>query len=98
MKILLIILFMAVVVSLAQVPTFDSSFFVKSDGKKIDAGYYGSPCMADWNGDGKKDMLLGIFSGGNIRFYENTGSNVSPSFSGFSTLRAGGKVLALPYG
>jgi len=45
----------------------------------IDAGSYSAPAVVDWNGDGKKDLVLGNFDG-EILVYINRGADESPSF------------------
>jgi hypothetical protein len=56
----------------------------------LDVGTYAIPCVADWNGDGKKDLLVGYQPSGMIRLYTNSGTDASPVFSSYSTLQAGG--------
>jgi hypothetical protein len=56
------------------------------------------PCVADWNADGKKDLLVGEFDGGRVRLYLNEGSDAAPSFGKFEYLKAGGKTLSVPCG
>ncbi len=56
------------------------------------------PCVTDWNGDGKKDLLVGQFSGGKIRVYLNSGTDVDPTFGEFSYLEAGAKPISLAAG
>lgn len=46
----------------------------------------------DWNSDGKKDIITGERNG-YIRIYLNTGSDASPSFTGFSYLQVGGSTF-----
>lgn len=82
----------------ADSPAYEPFLYMYSAGSPIDVGYYGAPCIADWNGDGNKDMILGIFSNGNIRFYANENTNDSPVFNSYSDLQAGGVVITLPYG
>jgi hypothetical protein len=72
--------------------------YVQCNGSNIDVGYYGAPAIADWDGDGVKDMILGQFSYGNIRFYKNVGTNASPLFTSYSMLQADGSNITLPYG
>ena len=45
----------------------------------ITVGNSAAPCIADIDGDGTTDILIGN-SGGTIHFYENTGTNASPSY------------------
>lgn len=61
----------------------------------VDVGDYSTPVVYDWNGDGKKDLIIGSRTGtsstglhGYVNFYENTGSDSSPSFSGSSQIQS----------
>jgi len=56
------------------------------------------PCVCDWNGDGKKDLLVGQFTSGAIRLYLNQGTDTEPVFGEFSFLQAGGKQIRLDAG
>ena len=56
------------------------------------------PCAADWNGDGKKDLIVGQFSGGKISVYINEGTDAAPVLSKARLLEAGGKEISLPAG
>jgi hypothetical protein len=56
------------------------------------------PCVCDWNGDGKKDLLVGQFKTGAIRLYLNQGTDTEPVFGDFSFLQAGGKQIRLDAG
>ncbi len=82
----------------SQAPGYGSFMYVYDGGSPIDVGYYGAPCVADWNGDGAKDLVLGIFTSGNIRFYANENTNDSPVLSGYSNLQADGTTITLPSG
>ena len=72
---------------------------LEADGKVIDVrvGHL-VPCVMDWNADGKKDLIVGQFSGGKIRLYLNQGSDSAPAFKDFSYLHAGTKEIHLPAG
>ncbi len=53
---------------------------------------YSTPCVADWNGDGRKDLLVGYqatTAGGKIALYLNQGNDEAPVFAGFSRLKTG---------
>jgi len=72
---------------------------LEADGKAIDVpiGHL-VPCALDWNADGKKDLIVGVFQGGKIRLYLNQGTDAAPAFKNFSTLQAGGAEISLPSG
>ena len=63
----------------------------------VDIGH-AVPVALDWNSDGKKDLLVGQFSGGKIRLYLNHGIDSAPQFKDFTYLRAGGQEISLPAG
>ena len=56
------------------------------------------PFVVDWNGDGKRDLLVGQFEGGKLRAYLNKGANAAPKFKGFAYVKAGKSEAAVPYG
>ena len=84
--------------SLAWTPNWLPSYELTCAGTIIDVGYYAAPCVVDWDGDGLKDLVLGQFSSGNIRFYKNEGTNASPVFNSYSMIQADGSPITLPYG
>ncbi len=56
-----------------------------------------APAVADMNGDGLPDLLVGELSN-RIRYYENRGAAGAPEFSGHSVVRAnGGKIDFFSY-
>lgn len=56
------------------------------------------PNAVDWNGDGKRDLIIGQFQNGAIRLYLNQGTNAAPVFSDFTFLGVGGKPIKLDAG
>ena len=72
---------------------------ISANGKPIEikAGHL-VPSVADWNGDARKDLILGQFTKGRIRLYPNRGTDKNPVFKDFEFLRASGKVISLPVG
>jgi hypothetical protein len=61
----------------------------------VDVGDYSTPVVYDWNNDGRKDLIIGSRTGaastgfhGYVNFYENTGSDSSPSFSSSSQIQS----------
>jgi hypothetical protein len=85
---------------------YDANVVNLSNGQKLEAGGkvidievgHLVPCVVDWNNDGKKDLLVGQFSGGKIRLYLNGGTDDAPRFNAYSFLEAGGKEISLPAG
>lgn len=64
----------------------------------LQPGSYAIPCATDWNGDGRKDLLVGYQTQGKIALFVNTGSDSNPAFEGFANLQAGGTDIAHPSG
>jgi hypothetical protein len=60
---------------------------------RVERPGYASPCWADIDGDGKKDLLVGQFSGGKIRFFKNRGD---AKLDAGDWLKADGKVAEVP--
>ena len=68
------------------------------DGKDpidVEVGH-ATPSVVDWDGDGKRDLLLGQFGGGRLRFYRNVGTDGAPRLRGFEYVQAGGKDATVP--
>jgi hypothetical protein len=87
-------------ISFAVTPVFDAPVAIQANGSPINVGVGGnaSPFVFDWNGDGKKDLLLGQYEYGKIRYYANTGTNNNPTFGTFAYLQADGSDISLTYG
>lgn len=72
---------------------------LQADGKEINIGVgHLVPVVTDWNDDGKKDLLIGQFSGGKIGLYLNTGTDAAPELKFSGNLAAGGAEISLPAG
>jgi len=84
-----------------------------SGGKPIDVTTgHAAPYIYDFNGDGKRDLLVGEFGSGRyrgekttdngplanarLRVYLNTGSNKMPTYNGFKYLQADGENASVP--
>jgi len=81
-----------------QVPSFKAPINLFDGATQIDVGFYGAPFAHDWNGDNKKDLIVGQLDMGMVRYYENVGENNDPVFFGNTFLQAGGATIQLPYG
>jgi len=60
---------------------------------RVDAPGFASPCWADVDGDGAKDLLVGQFAGGKIRVYKGDGKG---ALAAGEWLKAGGQVAEIP--
>jgi len=81
----------------AITPEFHDGVFLFDGSDTLDVGSYSAPFAYDWNADGKKDLLVGQFHYGLIRFYPNVGTNNNPVFSGYAFLTADDSIISLPY-
>jgi hypothetical protein len=93
---LVIVLAITAMVALAAIPRFIGPLPLYDGTERIDVDEYGAPVMADWNGDGNKDLICGQFDSGRIRFYANLGPDSAPVFDGYTFLRADGAEITLP--
>jgi hypothetical protein len=74
----------------AEAPQLRPLTNLLSSAAVLDVGTYAIPCVTDWNGDGKKDLLVGYQTNGMIRVYTNSGTDSKPVFNGFYDLAADG--------
>ena len=69
-----------------EAPQFGRPEVLKADGKPIEAdGGVAGPSVADWDGDGKLDLLVGCGSG-RVVWHRNLGTKESPRLAGAVTL------------
>lgn len=72
-------------------------FKIAANGKPIEAETgHAAPFMIDFDGDGRKDLVMGEFKEGRARVYLNVGTDKNPQFKDFSYLQAGGKDASVP--
>lgn len=76
----------------SQAPTFTDQGILPSVSQ---TDLFPCPAIADWNGDGNVDLLVGIFSGNSVKYYENTGTNENPSLTSAVYVKAGGSNISL---
>lgn len=55
---------------------------------------HAAPFLADFDGDGLDDLLVGQFGGGKLRMYKNVGSKGRPRFDSFAYLTVAGHSTA----
>ncbi len=60
---------------------------------------HAAPAVFDFDGDGRKDLLVGQFQDGAGRIYLNRGTDSKPRFEGFTWLQtADGRPIRVPFG
>ena len=62
----------------------------------IDLGDHAIPCVTDWNGDGRKDLLVGTGVEGQVFFYRNLGADAQPVLATGVRLLVGSSPLTVP--
>lgn len=77
-------------VAVAESIAFQPGELLQVDADALDVGDYAIPCAADWNGDGKKDLLVGYQTAGKIAVYINSGTDAQPAFTNAAIVQAGG--------
>jgi hypothetical protein len=60
---------------------------------RVESPGYASPCLADLDGDGKLDLLVGQFNKGKIKFFKGLGGG---KFARGAWLKAEGQVAEVP--
>jgi hypothetical protein len=76
-------------------PALDSPQLMRSRHAAIDVGAFAVPACADWNNDGKPELIVGN-ERGELRYFENGGTCGSPLFIDKGRIRAGGEVIDYP--
>ena len=74
-------------------------FRVAASGVPIDVDIgHAAPLMADFDGDGLRDLLVGQFGNGKLRLFRNRGTEKAPEFATFAWFQAGGADARVPAG
>lgn len=71
--------------------------YIQNEGVPLSVDRHSAPTVVDWNNDGRKDLLVGEFSG-HIWLFLNVGTDAAPVFSGGSMVTADGVPIRISYG
>jgi hypothetical protein len=79
----------------AAEPRFHPPVRLKADGVpiRVEVPGYAAPCLADVDGDGKLDLLVGQFNKGKIQVFKGLGGG---NFAKGSWLQVEGKAAEVP--
>jgi hypothetical protein len=75
--------------------TLSPGIYIKDRASDLSSPYWSVPFVYDWNGDGKKDLLVGHnhhdqnrVNHGYVSFYKNIGTDAMPSFAGSTYIQS----------
>src|SRR5262245_52357201 len=72
---------------------------LEAAGKPIDTEVgHAAPFVADFDGDGVRDLLVGQFGGGILWVYKNVGTDKNPRYAAGTKFKDGGKDGRVPTG
>ena len=68
-------------------------------GKPIDVAVgHAAPFVADWDGDGRADLLVGEFGGGRLHVFRASGGAGAPTLAAPTYVQADGQDASVPSG
>ena len=83
--------------ALADPPELQDKGMIQDKGAALLVDYDAAPTAADWNNDGKKDLLVGEGTGGQIRLYLNQGTDLNPVFNGYTEIEMNGNPISMSW-
>ncbi len=67
-----------------------------ANGVALNPGSQSIPCVADWNGDGLPDLMVGYQPAWKVAVYTNSGTLAQPVFTTSVNVQAGGADIYMP--
>jgi hypothetical protein len=84
-------------VATASAQDLEAPVKLTAGGEPVDTGKFiahAGPLLADYDGDGKPDLLVGNFKG-HIQLYKNVGTREAPEFKDEGLLSVGGEPVLI---
>lgn len=83
----------------ADIPFLEAPVFIEDGGVPLSPGMYTIPEVVDWNNDGAKDLVVGVYTtSNNILLYINQGTDLNPVFNGGNPVESGGVPITVSWG
>ena len=80
------------------IPELEAGVYIYDGDLPLGVDRHSAPAVADWNNDGRKDLLVGQFGRGYIWLYLNQGTDEEPVFNGGSRIESNGSPITTSYG
>ncbi len=64
----------------SETPEIRSMGKIEGGSGSLQVDRYSAPFVADWNSDGRKDLIVGQYMWGNVLLFVNRGTDLNPSF------------------
>ncbi len=93
-----VLLFLCTGALRADAPELEAGVYLKDGGQTLEVNGTAVPFAVDWNNDGRKDLLVGQFTNGNIWLFLNQGTDINPVFNGKETVKSNGSAITTTYG
>jgi len=93
-----VLLFLSAGAVRADMPLLEAGVYVYDGSKPLEVDRHSSPCVVDWNNDGRKDLVIGQFGYGYIWLFLNQGTDLNPVFNGGTLIESNGTPIMANYG
>lgn len=82
----------------AAPPELETGVMIRDGALPLSVDDCSAPDVVDWNNDGRKDLVIGQFTAGNIWVYLNKGTDLNPVFDGGEKIHSEGTPITTTYG